>query len=298
MRTRRVRKPVQRHGRRGRRPQRMGEVRARLAGRHRPSAAERHARARPCRRADDAAAGARRHDSGERVLVRVTRAGDAVVHRRRRAAGGDRRARGAGGWWRALRLSTGEPLASEPGRREGAMRTRPAKPSSGRGSSASPSSAMRSRAQRFGSSGSTGSGRDVRHCAFARRGAGSASHGTRRASAGAASTATRWSSTAAGCGRSAPKSSSLPGRRLSGWREASIASGSMPPIGRGTADAWVPPASAFAADPSGPDVLVQPEDVVRIPLALECDQPLGLCLAVDRRHTLVGLRDVVHVAPG
>ena len=65
------------------------------------------------------------------------------------------------------------------------------------GSSESPWSATRSRARRFGSSGSTASDRDVRDCACAQHGAGSGSRGTQRGSAGAASTATRWSSTAA-----------------------------------------------------------------------------------------------------
>ena len=246
MHDRRVRQLVQRHGRGKRRPERVGEVRTRLAGRYRPSAPERHARARPCRGADDAAAGAGRHDRGERVLVRVTRVGDAVVHGGARAAGGDRRARGARRGRGALRVPAGEPVASEPGRR-GALRVRagpgfrPARASSG-----SPWSATRSRAQRFGSSGSTGSDRDVRDCACARPGAGSASRGMRRASAGAASTATPWSSTAAGCGGSAPRSSSRPGLLLSGWRRASIGSGSMRPIGPGTADDWHRPASGSA----------------------------------------------------
>ena len=58
-------------------------------------------------------------------------------------------------------LSTGEPLASEPGQAGGASVRAPRSLRQARGSSASPSSATRSGAQRFGSSGSTGSGRDV-----------------------------------------------------------------------------------------------------------------------------------------
>src|SRR5213592_3439336 len=46
------------------------------------------------------------------------------------------------------------------------------------------------------------------------------------------------------------------------------------------------------------DVLVQPEHVFRVPLALERDEPVVLRVAVDRaRHVRAHLGDVVHVTP-
>src|SRR6185369_13265268 len=57
---------------------------------------------------------------------------------------------------------------------------------------------------------------------------------------------------------------------------------------------------AVGGRPSGPDVLVQPEHVVRVPGPLERDQPVVLGVAVDAAndHLVAGLGHVVHIATG
>src|SRR3954464_10837430 len=69
-----------------------------------------------------------------------------------------------------------------------------------------------------------------------------------------------------------------------------------PPDGRHSS-AHIPLAHVPAErSASGPDVLVEPEDVVRVPLPLEREEPLVLRVAVDRsRDVASDLRDVVDV---
>ena len=180
-------------------------------------------------RADALAAGIGRQDGGERVLVRVARAGDALVHRRLVQPAGVAVVAGPapGGSSRSIRAIT----CSCPTPAAWCFAYAPGESFVRRIFRVTVQRHALQSARASGSSGSTVS-RLALGSARGRRGAASGCLGTPRASEGAASTATRGLSTAVRCEGSAPTFRSPPGRQPSGSHEAPIEWVSTRPTGR------------------------------------------------------------------